>query len=207
MQWRQPRMSIPYISLRHQGLPIVRYTLGVRCSGAVHPNNAAGSWLPCSAAGAGKTATLEGSKGRETWGTADGDGLVHLAIDEIFGLVHGKAITIGECWHRHAMHTMVGGCCVWCPKTVLHCFHKLSAYAGEAVAKRRRLPSSTGFDFFVESSFVEVYNESCRDLYSKSGPAGAPNLPVSVLELHMCLLTAATGNASCMCHCENSASG
>lgn len=51
--------------------------------------------------------------------------------------------------------------------------------AGEAVAKKRRLPSSKGFDFFVESSFVELYNETCRDLYSKSGPAGAPNLPVS----------------------------
>jgi hypothetical protein len=47
------------------------------------------------------------------------------------------------------------------------------------VAKERRLPSSKGFDFFVESSFVELYNETCRDLYSKSGPAGAPNLPVS----------------------------
>jgi hypothetical protein len=50
--------------------------------------------LPC--VGSGKTTTLEGRKGRETWGTADGDGLVHLAIDELFGLVHGKAITVGE---------------------------------------------------------------------------------------------------------------
>lgn len=47
------------------------------------------------------------------------------------------------------------------------------------MAKKRRLPSSKGFDFFVESSFVELYNETCRDLYNKSGPAGAPNLPVS----------------------------
>lgn len=51
--------------------------------------------------------------------------------------------------------------------------------AGEAVAQKRRLPGGKGFDFFVESSFVELYNETCRDLYSKSGPAGAPNLPVS----------------------------
>jgi hypothetical protein len=53
--------------------------------------------------------------------------------------------------------------------------------AGEAVAQKRRLPGSKGFDFFVESSFVELYNETCRDLYSKSGPAGAPNLPVREL--------------------------
>lgn len=56
---------------------------------------------------------------------------------------------------------------------------------GEAVAKKRRLSSSKGFDFFVESSFVELYNETCRDLYSKSGPAGAPNLPVSAGALSM----------------------
>lgn len=58
--------------------------------------------VPAADAGSGKTSTLEGSKGRETWGTTDGDGLVHLAIDELFGLVHGKAITIGEyaMWHK-----------------------------------------------------------------------------------------------------------
>lgn len=51
--------------------------------------------------------------------------------------------------------------------------------AGEAVAKRRRMPSSKGFDFFVESNFVELYNEQCHDLYSK-GAAVTSNLPVSV---------------------------
>jgi hypothetical protein len=54
--------------------------------------------------GSGKTRTLEGSRGRETWGTTDGDGLVHLAIDELFGLVHGKAITIGEAPCTLAQH-------------------------------------------------------------------------------------------------------
>lgn len=55
-----------------------------------------------------------------------------------------------------------------------------SASAGEAVAKRRRMPSGKAFDFFVESSFVELHNECCRDLYSKAGgPAVAANLPVS----------------------------
>lgn len=48
-------------------------------------------------AGAGKTSTLEGLRGRDTWGTEEGDGVVHLAIDELFGLVHGKAIAVGEC--------------------------------------------------------------------------------------------------------------
>lgn len=53
--------------------------------------------LSCHCAGSGKTATLEGRAGRETWGTSEGDGLVHLAVDELFGLVHGKAITVGGC--------------------------------------------------------------------------------------------------------------
>jgi hypothetical protein len=47
-------------------------------------------------AGAGKSSMLEGTRGRETWGTTDGDGLVHLAVDELFGLVHGKAVTVGK---------------------------------------------------------------------------------------------------------------
>jgi hypothetical protein len=51
---------------------------------------------------------------------------------------------------------------------------------GEAVAKRRRMPSSKGFDFFVESSFAEIYNEQCHDLYSK-GAAVASNLPVRAI--------------------------
>jgi len=54
----------------------------------------------CATTGSGKTSTLDGSKGRETWSTADGDGLVHLAIDELFTLVHGKAVTIGQCYIR-----------------------------------------------------------------------------------------------------------
>eukprot|EP00775_Hariotina_reticulata_P000828 gene828-1146_t len=93
------------------------------------------------ATGSGKTTTLEGGRGKDTRGGADGDGLVHLAIDEIFELIHGKAVSVGE-----------------------------------AVAKRRRMPSSKGFDFFVESSFAEIYNEQCHDLYSK-GAAVASNLP------------------------------
>lgn len=61
--------------------------------------------------------------------------------------------------------------------------------AGEAVAKRRRMPSSKGFDFFVESSFVEVYNEQCHDLYSK-GAAVASNLPVSSIHSRvLCVYT------------------
>ncbi len=47
------------------------------------------------------------------------------------------------------------------------------------------MPSAKGFDFFVESSFVEVYNEQCRDLYSKGG-AVASSLPVSGLCICRC---------------------
>lgn len=46
--------------------------------------------------GSGKTTTLEGSRGRDTRGTAEGDGLVHLVIDELFELMHGKAVQVGE---------------------------------------------------------------------------------------------------------------
>ncbi len=46
--------------------------------------------------GSGKTTTLEGGRGKDTRGTSDGDGLVHLAIDELFELVHGKAVSVGE---------------------------------------------------------------------------------------------------------------
>ncbi len=50
-------------------------------------------------------------------------------------------------------------------------------HAGEAIAKKRRMPSAKGFDFFVESSFVELYNESCHDLYAKGADVGS-NLQV-----------------------------
>lgn len=45
--------------------------------------------------GSGKTTTLEGGRGKDRRGSPDGDGLVHLAIDELFELVHGKAVTVG----------------------------------------------------------------------------------------------------------------
>ena len=50
-------------------------------------------WL---AAGSGKTTTLEGGRGKDTRGSSEGDGLMHLAIDELFELLHGKAVTVGE---------------------------------------------------------------------------------------------------------------
>ncbi|GAX79109.1 hypothetical protein CEUSTIGMA_g6549.t1 [Chlamydomonas eustigma] len=48
---------------------------------------------------------------------------------------------------------------------------------GERVAHQRRMPGAKAYDFFVESSFVEVYNESCHDLYQK-GDAVQANLPI-----------------------------
>lgn len=49
--------------------------------------------------------------------------------------------------------------------------------AGEAVARKRRVPSAKGFDFFVEASFLECYNEEARDLLAR-GPGDAAALPV-----------------------------
>ena len=39
------------------------------------------------------------------------------------------------------------------------------------------MPGAKAFDFFVESSFLEVYNETCHDLYQK-GDAVKANLPI-----------------------------
>ena len=44
--------------------------------------------------------------------------------------------------------------------------------AGEAVAKKRRMPAGKGFDFFVEASAVELYNESCHDLFQNGAEVG-----------------------------------
>ena len=57
------------------------------------------------------------------------------------------------------------------------------ASAGEAVAKKRRMPSAKGFDFFVEASYVELYDEACHDLLSK-GPGAGAALPVSSNTCH-----------------------
>ncbi|KAI8465646.1 MAG: P-loop containing nucleoside triphosphate hydrolase protein [Monoraphidium minutum] len=94
------------------------------------------------ATGSGKTTALEGSRGRDARGGPEGDGLVHLAADELFELIHGKAVLVGE-----------------------------------AVAKKRRMPSAKGFDYFVEASYVELYDEACRDLLAK-GPGASAALPV-----------------------------
>ncbi|KAF8055598.1 SYP52 [Scenedesmus sp. PABB004] len=101
------------------------------------------------ATGAGKTSTLEGARARAPRpggggdAGAEGDGLVHHAIDELFALLHGKAVSIGE-----------------------------------AVAKRRRVPAARGFDWFVESSFVELYDEAAHDLLARDAAAAAAALPV-----------------------------
>ena len=47
--------------------------------------------------GSGKTTTLEGSRGKESLpSTVKGDGIVHLAIDELFQHLHWKAAAVGR---------------------------------------------------------------------------------------------------------------
>ena len=53
------------------------------------------------------------------------------------------------------------------------------------MAKKRRMPDSKGFDFVVESSFVEVYSEECFDLYQK-GDASGVMLPVRSIRPAAC---------------------
>jgi hypothetical protein len=47
------------------------------------------------------------------------------------------------------------------------------------------MPAGMGFSFFVESSFVELHNEQCHDLYAKGT---ASSLPVRVAVYEQCLL-------------------
>lgn len=53
----------------------------------------------------------------------------------------------------------------------------LTPSTGEAVARKRRVPTCKGFDFFVEGSAVEVYNEGIHDLLQTGSAAGC-NLQV-----------------------------
>jgi hypothetical protein len=49
-------------------------------------------------AGSGKTTTLEGARGKDMRGSAEGDGLVHAALDTLYELIHAKAVSVGR-WH------------------------------------------------------------------------------------------------------------
>lgn len=50
--------------------------------------------------------------------------------------------------------------------------------AGNAVAERRRMPSARAFDFFLETSYVEVYREEVHDLFAR--PTGGNRAPLQV---------------------------
>jgi hypothetical protein len=57
--------------------------------------------FPHTPAGSGKTTTLEGSRGIDTRGGAEGNGLVHLACDTLFELLQAKAVAVGG-WRGQA---------------------------------------------------------------------------------------------------------
>eukprot|EP00198_Chlamydomonas_reinhardtii_P008600 XP_001697937.1 predicted protein [Chlamydomonas reinhardtii] len=96
------------------------------------------------ATGTGKTLLLEGSRGKERH-SSEGNGLVHIAIDELFKLLNEKAVAVGN-----------------------------------AVAERRRMPSARAFDFFLETSYVEVYREEVHDLFAR--PTGGNRAPLQIYE-------------------------
>jgi hypothetical protein len=152
----------------------------------------------CTRIGSGKTTTLEGSHARggsgSSGGASDGGGLVHLAADELFELVHSKAVAVGEggarehplrirawgAWPRRCPNPLVPRCCRNKSGRRNHrnaCAAPAPPRAGEAVARKRRVPSAKGFDFFVEASFVELHSEAAHDLLSKGAGASAA-LPV-----------------------------
>ncbi|GIL90778.1 hypothetical protein Vretifemale_18507, partial [Volvox reticuliferus] len=88
--------------------------------------------------GSGKTHLLEGSQGKER-NSPEGNGLVHIAVDELFKLMTEKAV-----------------------------------YVGTMLAEKRRSPSARAFDFFLETSFVELYREEVYDLYGKQQASRTP---------------------------------
>ncbi|MEW5296845.1 MAG: hypothetical protein WDW36_000096 [Sanguina aurantia] len=118
--------TLGLLSVQHPGI-------GVAKPAQARPARwrAAGGWRAQTAAAAAVAA--EGG---------EGDGLVHLAIDELFRQLGDKAVGVGN-----------------------------------AVAQKRRMPSAKGFDSFVETSYVELYNECAHDMY-RVGPAVQANLPV-----------------------------
>lgn len=115
-------------------------------------------------AGAGKTTTLEGSRPKDgTKQGPQGDGLVHLAVDELFKMLNQKAAAVGA-WLRVCVRALAACACelprmrravppglaVHAPLCApQHC-------AGDMVNQKRRMPSTKAFDFFLESSFLEV---------------------------------------------------
>ncbi|GFR45898.1 hypothetical protein Agub_g7354, partial [Astrephomene gubernaculifera] len=95
--------------------------------------------------GSGKTLLLEGSRGKERH-SPEGNGLVHIGVEELFKLLNEKAVHVGN-----------------------------------AMAERRRMPSARAFDFFLETSFVELYREEVYDLYGRVQPGGG-RVPLQVYE-------------------------
>jgi hypothetical protein len=152
------------------------------------------------AAGAGKTFTLEGSRAKDSGrSSSEGDGVVHFAIDELFKLLNQKAASVGErllCWGwrmSSSRRGMVSGW-RWCETEVCGIWHGVNSIlvwwqqdrwrlvvvvwgAGDMIAQKRRMPAAKAFDFFLESSYVELYNEGCHDLYQR-GAAVQASLPV-----------------------------
>jgi hypothetical protein len=51
--------------------------------------------------------------------------------------------------------------------------------AGQALAAKRRTQAARGYDYFVEASYVELYNEGCADLLAGGRQEGGQGLPVS----------------------------
>lgn len=94
------------------------------------------------ATGSGKTNAIEGSRAKDSKGSAEGDGLVHYGIASLYQMVKDKAVT-----------------------------------SGDVVAQRRRMPGAKAYDVFMESSFVEVYEETARDLFRSDGVK--VSLPIS----------------------------
>ncbi len=51
----------------------------------------------CVYTGSGKSYTLEGSRSRDAGGASpQGDGAVHYAADELFKLLHQRAVAVGK---------------------------------------------------------------------------------------------------------------
>jgi hypothetical protein len=78
----------------------------------------------------------------------------------------------------------------------------LRCTSGQALAAKRRAAAARGYDYFLEATHVEVYNEGVRDLLAAAGRNDAPQgLPVSRPGPR-----AAHRQCPCCCGCEPASS-
>jgi hypothetical protein len=93
---RQPPLPhLPSLHIPAQAAARPRCWRGCAPPPSLPPSLSTSSSPPTPRAGSGKTTLLEGVRAKDAKSGAEGDGLVHLAIDELFRQLNNKAVSIG----------------------------------------------------------------------------------------------------------------